>query len=175
MRGESRGEQGGQRRDRAVHQAREARLHVLQHEHAPLGGVLLGLCVSGEMGLGELAGLLLMAALDIGEAGQQLADGHVERLDGGLVVELRRLHLHDFGFLPHLLDAERLAQPDRAALQEPFHVLAPNGRKMLAKAFAIKGIEHGAVPALLLGHFVEHLGGMRIGLPHLVGKGLVDA
>ena len=23
--------------------------------------------------------------------------------------------------------------------------------------------------------FVEHLGGMRIGLPHLVGKGLVDA
>ena len=59
--------------------------------------------------------------------------------DGGLVVELGRLHLHDLGFLPHLLDAERLAEPDRAALQEPFHVLAPDGRKMLAKASRDKG------------------------------------
>ena len=42
VRGEGRREQRRQCRDRSVHQAGEARLHILQHEHAPAGPVFLG-------------------------------------------------------------------------------------------------------------------------------------
>ena len=48
---ESRREQRRQRRDRTIHQAGEAGLHILQHEHAVAGFVLL---LDG--GLGERGG-----------------------------------------------------------------------------------------------------------------------
>ena len=148
---------------------------ILQHEHAALGRLLLGSGVARHVPLGDLAGLLLVAALDVGEARQQFADRDVQRLGGGLLVEAGRLHLHDLGLLPHLVDGQVLGQPDRAAGEEALDVLAADRRQVLAELLAVEPVQHAAVAALLLGHVVEDGGRMRIGLAQLVGEGLVDA
>src|SRR2546430_3339048 len=54
MRGKGGGEQRRQRRDRAVHQSGESRLHVLQHEHAPPCLVLFGAHIGAQNFAGQL-------------------------------------------------------------------------------------------------------------------------
>ena len=100
-----------------------------------------------------------MPALDLGELGEQLAHGDVQGLLGGLVVEARRLQLHDLRLAAHPVEIEMGAPPDGAALQEATHVLAADRRQMLAETGAIESVEGVAMVPLFLGHAVEDLGG----------------
>ncbi len=99
MRGERRGEQRRQRRDRPVHQSGETRLHILQDEDAPAGLVLVGTHVWTENLVGQPGGNLLMAFFRLREIAEQPAHPDVLSLLGGLDVETLGLELHGPDFL----------------------------------------------------------------------------
>ena len=80
------------------------------------------------------------------------------------------------GKFAHLLEAERPHQPERlAVLDEAFDVLAADQRQVFAEFRAVHVEQHGAVAHLLVGHFVEHLGGGGKRLAQAFGKAAVDA
>ena len=85
--GEGGGKQRRQRRDRAVHQSSEARLHVLQQEHAPRGFVLLGASAGRQDLLAELVGQAFVLRLGLGEFDQEPAHRGVARRVPGAPVE----------------------------------------------------------------------------------------
>jgi len=72
VRSEGRREQRGKRRNRTIHKAGEAGLHVLQHEHASRGFILLLAGTCREDCLAELVREVLMPRLSFGEFDQQL-------------------------------------------------------------------------------------------------------
>ena len=104
MGGKGGGKQRRQGRDRAVHQPGEARLHVLQQEHAAGGLVLLGARAGGEDLLFELVGQALVRDLGLGELDHELAHRGVARRLGGAPIEACRLEFHVLGVLAHLVD-----------------------------------------------------------------------
>ena len=89
----SRGEQRRQRRHRAVHQAGEARLHILQHEHAPPRLVLFRAHVRTENLVGQPDREFFVALLFLGEIAEQPAHADILGLLGGLDVELLGLRV----------------------------------------------------------------------------------
>ena len=82
LRGERRGEQRRQRRNRAVHQAGQARLHDLQHEQSRLRRRLF-LVRRRRRGRFQFLGDALVLAFLLGQVAQQLADAGVGRRAGG--------------------------------------------------------------------------------------------
>ena len=106
VRGEGGGEQRRQRRDRAVHEAGEPRLDILQHEHAPRG-LVLGGARAAARSFAEFVGELLVLVLGRGEAREQLAHGVVVRGLGGAPVKPRRFVFHLFGKFAHRVEPER--------------------------------------------------------------------
>ncbi len=80
------------------------------------------------------------------------------------------------GELAHLVEAERAHQPERlAVVDEALDVLAADQRQVLAEFLAVHVEQHGAVAHLLVGHFVEHLGGGGKRLAQALGEAAVDA
>ena len=71
---EGRGEDRGQRRDRAIHEAGQTGLHDLEHEQAAAGGVLVALGLGRQLLRLQLAGAMLVGALRLGQVVEQLAD-----------------------------------------------------------------------------------------------------
>ena len=65
----------------------------------------------------ELVGQALVLDLRLGELDQQLAHRRVTRGLGGLAVK-RGFELHVFGEFAHLVEVERLHQPERLLLDE---------------------------------------------------------
>ena len=110
------------------------------------------------MRCGEFLGLLLVAALDLGEMHEEFAHGDVPRLLGGAVVKISRLHLHHLGLAAHAVEVEIGAPPEGPPLEEAAHILAPDRRQVLAEFFAIEPVERIPVLALLQGHGVEEHG-----------------
>ncbi len=77
--------------------------------------------------------------------------------------------------LAHGFNSQRADQPNRTALDEAFDILAANQGDVLAKALAIHFDEAGAVFGLLGLHFLEHFGGVGIGVAQAVDEIAVDA
>ena len=162
--GERRGKQRRQRRDRAVHQPGQPRLHVLQHEHPPRGLVLLGARALGQDLLAELVGEALVLGFDLGELDRG-AGGSRRRASfrAALPVEARP---------PRTPWSRRICAPRRGRaaasaraaclLDEALDVLAADQRQVVAEFRAIQVEQHGAVAHLLVGHLVEHLGRCRV-------------
>ncbi len=176
VRGKGRGKQRRQRRHRAVHQAGQARLHVLQHEHAPRGLVFFLARAAGEDRLGELVRQALVAGFRLGEFDQQLPHRGVARAFRRLAVITLGLEFHVLGELAHVLQSKRPRQPQRLlGMQKAFDVLAADQRQVLAELLPVEVVEHGAVMHLLLGHLVEHLGGGGELLAQAFRKAAVDA
>ena len=100
-----------QRRDRAIHQSRQARLDDLQNEKTPVRGVFF-LPHVGASGIfpGEIL-LWRSAWLPLGEITQQLAHGGVRGFLNGALVKTPAFKLHDLRLLAHHVDAQRPHQP----------------------------------------------------------------
>ena len=143
-----------------------------------LRALLLGrLGVGREMRLVRArSALLLVAALDLGEAHEQLAHGDVRRLLGGELVEIRRLQLHELGLAAHAVEVEiRISTRGARRLRKPRTSSRRIGGRCSPKLFAEEPVERVAVAALLLGHVVEEAGrGGKVG-PQPVREALVDA
>ena len=60
---------------------------------------------------GQLAGMGLVAGLDIGEVAEKLADAGIGRARRRAAVEIGGLFLHRLGALAHGVDIERLGHP----------------------------------------------------------------
>ncbi len=173
--GEGRREQRRERRDRAIHQAGEARLHVLQHEHAARSLVLLGAGRLGEDLLAELLGEVLVRRFLLGETVEEFAHRGVAGGACGRAVEARGLVFHVLRIFAHLGEAERAHEPERPVLHEALHVLAPNQREVFAEFRSIEVEQHRAVAHLLVRHLVEDLGGGRISLAQPFRESAIDA
>src|SRR5262249_31827037 len=83
--GERRGEDGRERRDRAVHQAGKAGLNNLQNKQAAVGFLFFGLDAGGELFFFERIGTLFVAALLVGQIVQQLPNAGVLRTPSSLL------------------------------------------------------------------------------------------
>ena len=159
--GKGRGKERRERRDRAVHEAGEAGLHVLQHEHAARGLILrrprarLELCA-------QLAGKRLVLVLGGGELGQQIAHRRVLRGFRGAAVEPCRLELHLLGEFSGGVDRQRPVEPDRAARDEAFDVLAADQRQKIAEFLAMQIEQHVAMADLLIRHLVVYRRRIRV-------------
>jgi hypothetical protein len=175
VRGEGGREQRRQRRDRAVHQAGEARLDVLQHEHAPLRPFLRRAHVGLEDLAGQPGGEVLVALLDFREIAEQPANVDVLGPLGGPCVEALGLELHRLDLLADGLERQVPGEPDRPAAQEALDVLAPNRRKILAEALLVHLQQHVAMVLLFFRHLLEQLRRVRIALGEVLRKAHVDA
>ena len=176
VRGEGCREQRRKRRYRAIHEPGEARLHVLQHEHAPRGFIFLGARARRENCLAELVRQALVACFSLRQLDQQLAHRGVACVFCRLAVEALRLELHVLGELAHLLEAERPHQPQRLLrLQEALDVLPADQRQVVSEFLAIEIEQHRAVMHFLFGHLVEYLCGGRELLAQTFGKTAIDA
>ena len=176
MGGEGGRKQRRQGRDRTVHQPGQPRLHVLQHEHAPLGLVLLGARVGGQDRLAEFLRQRFVLGLDLSQFEEQLSNRDVAGGFRGPAVEAFGFVFHPSGELPHLVEAERTHQPERlAVMDEAADVLAADQRQVLAEFFAVHVEQHAPMPHLLVGHLVEHLGGGGEWLAQTLGETAVDA
>jgi hypothetical protein len=163
-----------QGRDRAVHQAGQARLDHLQNEQPPpRGRVLLGR--GGWLGMVQLGGQEGVLALLGGQVAQQLADAGVAGLPGCRLVEPPRLLLHRLRLLADGLQVERPHLPDRLAVDETLDVLAADQRDVLAKLLAVQLDEPVPVAVLLLAHLVERGGGLGVAGLEPLGKVAVNA
>ena len=60
-------------------------------------------------------------------------------------------------------------------MDEAFDVLAADQRQVFAEFLAVHVDQHGAVPDLLVGHLVEHLGRGRELLAQALGEAAIDA
>src|SRR5208337_5018670 len=168
-------EDGRQRRDRTVHQARQPRLHDLQDEEPPLGLVLF----LPDLRL-ELSFLQLGSALDVGslfrrQIVQQLAYAGVLCACRGLLIEAPRLHFHGADLAADLLQAKRRVQPDRLALYKSAHVLAADEWDVLAELLLVQLDQPAAMPDLLLAHFFKHLSCAGKVFPHALAKVGINA
>ncbi len=123
----------------------------------------------------EPFGLFLVAALDLGEMQEHLAQACIKRLCGGTIIEIRSLDLHQRRFGAHLLGLEVLGPPHGAAGEEVAHILAADGRQMLAESLAIEIEQHRTMASLLLRHALEQLGGSGEFRGAGLGEALVDA
>jgi hypothetical protein len=163
VRGRERGgKQRRQRRHRAVHQPGEARLHDLQHEHAPLHLGFGSARVPGQVLLAELVRQALVSRFGCREIAQELAHARVGRALLCALVELPRLIFALLGLVAHLVEAERPYHPDRLVLHEAAHVLAADERDVLAEALPIELDQPAAMLVLLLRQLGEDLGGGRV-------------
>ncbi len=116
-----------------------------------------------------------MAALGLGQVGQELAHIDVGRPLGGLRIEARGLQLHDLGLLAGVVEPQPLRQPDGAPLQEAAHVGAGDMGQVLAE-LGLEGFEQDvAVTPFLLRHLLEHLGRTGELRPQLGREVEVDA
>ncbi len=148
--GEGRCEQRRQRGDRAIHEAGEARLHILQHEHA-LGGLVFGGARFRRDLLAEVVGELFVLVLGGGKVVEQIAHGVVMRRLRGAAIEPRRLVFHLLGKFARGIDRQRPVEPDRPALDEAFDVLAADQRQKIAEFLAMKIEQHVAMARSPLG------------------------
>ena len=165
MRGKGCGKQRRQRRHRPVHQSGEARLHILQHEHAPPGLVLVGAHVRAEDLVGQPGGDFLVAFLCLGEITEQPANTDILGLLGRLDVEALGLEFHRPDLLADGVERQVLGQPDRTAAQKPPDVVPANRRQVLAEALFVKFEQPVAMARFLLGHFLEDLRRIRDSAP----------
>jgi hypothetical protein len=130
-----------QRRDRAVHEARQPRLHPRQDGLAPGARVLLGAGVGREVG--RLGGRdpVHVAALLGGEVAEQPPRPGVRRPGRGRLVEATGVGLHLGGLPADPLEAQVLDQPDRAARVVAGDVLAPDqGDVSVVRCFGTFGV-----------------------------------
>ena len=75
----------------------------------------------------------------------------------------------------HLVEAERVHQPQRLLLDEALDVLAADQRQVLAELRPVEIEQHGAMAHLLVRHLVEDLGRGRICLAQSLGEAAIDA
>src|SRR6266581_6786042 len=108
-----------------------------------------------------------MLTFDLGQVAQQLADGSVSDSLESAFVKTPRLHLHNLDLFSHGIDSEWTHQPNGAAVDESFHILAPDERYVFAKALAVGVNQAIAVSQFLGAHPFEHLGrgGIRVAQP----------
>ena len=137
MGGERCGEQRCERRHRPVHQSGEARLHILQHEDAPPGLVLVGAHARAEDLVGQLGRDFLVALFRLGEITEQPADADILGLLGGLDVEPLGLEFHGPDLLADGVERQILGQPDRTAAQKPLDIV-PADRRQIAGRSAVR-------------------------------------
>ena len=116
-----------------------------------------------------------MLVLGGGQLPQQIAHGIIVRGLRGAPVEARGLVLHGLGEFARGVERQRPVEPDRTPLDEALDVLAADQRQKVAEFLAMKIEQHVAMPDLLLGHFVVHFRGVRIGTAERIGEGAVNA
>src|SRR5262249_50371215 len=137
--------------------------------------VLLGERAGCQDLLAELVGEALVLHLGLGEFDQELAHRGVARGLGGAPVEPCRLVFHILGELAHLVEVERVHEPQWLLLNEALHILAADQRQIFAELRAVEVEQHGAVAHLLLRHLVEDLGRGGICLAQPLGEATIDA
>ncbi len=175
MGGEGRGKERSERGDRAIHQAGQTGLDELQHEEPPVRVFFIGLGFFSEVFFFECARRAGMFSFFIGEKVQQFAHGHVGGAAGGAHVKAAGFHFHDFGLAARDFHAEWTHHPHRAALQEAAHVLAADGRDVIAKAMLKHGQQAVAMHGFFGTHLFKHCRGGRIGLAEGVSEFAVDS
>jgi len=152
------GEDGRERRDRAVHQAGKAQLNNLQNKQTAVGFLFFGLDAGGELFFFELIGTLFVAALLVGQVVQELPNAGVLRTPSSLLVETARLKFDGAGLPSNGIQPERAHQPDGLALNESAHVLAADERDVLAEFFLVQLNQTPAMPGLLVPHAFAYSG-----------------
>jgi len=97
LRGEGGREDRRERRDRAIHQASKARLHVGQQKLAFCGFSLFGLAICIEMFLFQHMRHVFVAPLRLSQITEQLARRGIGGALDRFIVEPDRLRFHQFG------------------------------------------------------------------------------
>lgn len=105
-----------------------------------------------------------------GQVAQQLARARVCHPRGGLHVEAAGVGLYPPRLATDRLDAARDHLPRRLVARRPLDVLAPDLRDVLAGPARVEVDERAAVPALFLGHVVEHAGAVGVFVPQTLGE-----
>src|SRR4051812_1458947 len=118
---------------------------------------------------------MLMALFEFGEIAEQLADADVGGLRGGLGVEALSLELHGLRFLADDVERQIAGEPDRPPTNEALHVVAPDRRQVGSEPLLIDLQQQMTMTLLLLGHFAEDLGGIRITLGEIFREAEIDA
>src|SRR5260370_20050453 len=175
MRGESGGKNRSERGDRSIHQPRQPRLHNLEKEKLFLGLFFVPGGVLGTFALVQVFGLVLVRALFLREIVEQAADAGVSGPCRRAFVKQPCLLLDRTRFVARGFQAQRTCQPDRTALDEAPHVLAPYQRNMVAKFLLIQILQTAAMAGLLLAHLFKRLGGIRKILAEFLGEIRIDA
>ncbi|SRR5579885_1388182 len=169
------GEERRERRNRAVHQARKARLHILQDEHAARDIVLFFAGLRRQDFLAEILRDLLVLIFGFREVEQQFAYRSVARRFRRFAVKIRGFVFHIGGVFPDLFEAERTNEPDGAVTDESAYVLAADEGQGLAEFLAVQIEQLAAVGGFLRRHLFENLGRGRVLLAQAVRKGQIDA
>jgi hypothetical protein len=90
-------------------------------------------------------------------------------------VEARRLVFHFLGGFADVVEPKRTVEPDRMALDEALHVLAPDQRQKFAEFLAVELEQHVVMADLLRRHLVVHRRRIRVRTAKAIRKRAVDA
>ncbi len=161
--------------NRPVDEAREPRLHVLEHERAALFGRLLIADRLGQVLFFERVGEAHMLVFG-GPRGRRGASGstHLSPAPGPGY----RSGGFRFRWLPpgtDALETQRPHHPDGLVLHEPPDILAPDERDVVAERRLEEVDQPAAVLVLLFRHLPENIGGSRKALGEAMGILAVDA
>ena len=130
---ERRGEERGERRDRAVHQPGEPRLDHAQDEHPPLRLVLLLPDVRRQVFPQSRSAVCSCCCSASARSPSSLRTEASVGARGRLPVEALGLEFHALRHLADGIEAERAELPNRAARDEAPHILPADQRNVFAE------------------------------------------
>src|SRR6516165_6159378 len=115
MSGERSCKQRCERRDGSVHQSGEARLHILQHKHTPLGLFLFFSCRRSEKLFFELSCSVSVAPFRSSKVAEKPSDSNIGGALSRFVIEPGRLKFHVLSLLPNRIKRQVARKPNRSS------------------------------------------------------------